>query len=520
VDNERRPAGDSTAGRLADRLQRSIAALRDPQRGAAERAVTGSLVAAQLASKAGVGRRDGFSVNDAKPVNEIKANPAQKLFEYGIRHESAAPWEGRSTRSGTVTYVADERIEQYVGQQNWIFFDPAELGAFSPALGDQVRIARRGGSVEVERIGPNRLQDGAAVSREARSGMVLFLTSEIEPAGIDSTARAVADRYSASFTGGAEGPSLDFKGGARLHVMPVALDAFDGADEAARVLTQAVAAALRLEVTIRSNRPDAVLEAERALVLCAALFTSEGPAVAIDDTGAIFSAGQLYALGVRNEMRVDTFAFAAAALQRVWSAPERSTSHLQDVRDELTVFSSLAWRADFAFSYLERALEELADAAERSEDPIVPVEGAFCTEEERGEPGTLQPLVRLAYETVELEVAFLGATPTSEGVHPLVGARRDVEALLRGPIQSAVVFTYGNRSAEAKSDRSALEMRRADTLATALAAIFARRGDCVAADAAGSLYDLDELLALALHRRGKAASWTARVAASLAGGPG
>jgi hypothetical protein len=349
--------------------------------------------------------------------------------------------------------------------------------------------------------------------------MVLFLTSELDSTEIESSACAVAERYSASLIDGAEGPSLDFKGGARLRVMPAALDAFDGADEAARVLAEPIAAALRLEVTIRSNRPDAALEAERALVLCAALFTSEGRALAIDDTGAIFSAGQLYALGVRSEVRADTFAFAAAAAQRLRPLPDSATSRRQDDRDELTLFCGLTWRADFASSHLEHALEELADAAERSEDPIVPVKGAFCTEGERGEPGTLQPLVRLAYETVELEVAFLAVTPAGDGVHPLVAARRDVEVLLRGPIQSALVFTFWNRDGDAKSERSALEMRRADTLATALAAIFARRGDCIAADAAGSLYDLEDLLALALHRRGKAASWTARVAASLPGGP-
>lgn len=489
----------------AARFKREIASLRDRSRAADERALTGVFLAAEVASS-------GPLVENAEP----RPDPSQRMFEYGVLHERAIPWDGRSARSGTITYVAVDRVEQYVGQQVWVAYVPGELGGFSPELGDQVRIARRGGAVE--RIATNRLQSNAP-SREARSGLTLFFASEIEPGEIESTAQSVAERHSAGVTLGAQGVTLDFKGAARLEIGQLDPDSLPAADDAARVLELPVAAALRLEVTVRSNRSDAALEAERALTLSAALLTSEGQAVGIDDSGAIFAAEDLYALGTRNETRADTFAFAAAAAGRVWPPAIRALSQREGACDELTVFSALPWRADFALSFLQRTLEELADAADRSSDPIVPPQGAFCGDEERGQPGTLQPLVRLFYETVEIEVSFLDATAAGGEFGALVGARADIAALLGRPIRSALVLSFGSRGEGAEPERFDLEMRRADTFVTALAAICARRGECIASDAAGSLYDLDELLALALHRRGKSASWRARVAAALDDAP-
>jgi hypothetical protein len=126
--------------------------------------------------------------------------------------------------------------------------------------------------------------------------------------------------------------------------------------------------------------------------------------------------------------------------------------------------------------------------------------------------------LRLSYDTVDIEVSFLDASVASGDPGAFVAARSEVEALLSGPIRSVLVFSLGIRGEAADSEQGSLEMRRADALVTTLAAICARRGECIASDAAGTLYDLDELLAAALHRRGKAASWRARVAAALDAG--
>jgi hypothetical protein len=485
----------------AARFKRAIGSLRDRSRPADERALAGAILADELA---------GGAAAVASPA--LNADPAQRMFEYGVLHERAIPWDGRSARSGTITYVALDRVEQYVGQQVWIAYAAADLADYSPEMGDQVRIISRGGSVSLERTAANRLQSGAP-SREARSGTTLFFASPVEWAEIESTAQSVAERHSAALSCGEPAASLDFQGAARLSLELLEPGTLPALQAAASVLELPVIAAVRLEVTVRSNHSGPALLAERALTLCAALLTSEGQAVGIDDSGAVFSTAELYLLGIQNEVRADTFAFAAAAARRAFPPPARSLSQDETALDEVAVYSALPWRADFALSSLQRALEELADGGARTGDPIVPPQGAFCGPEERGDPGTLQPLVHLSYEAVQIDISFVAGT-AAKGPGSF-SERADIGALLGRPIRSVLVFALRARGDETGSDQFFLEMNRADAFVTALAAICARRGDCIAADAGGSLYDLDALLALALHRRGRAASWNARVAAAL-----
>jgi hypothetical protein len=501
---ERAGAGAGAEGTLdpvsAARLRREIGSLRDRARGDDERALAGAFLAAELA---------GGAV--ANP--EASAGPSQRMFEYGILHERATAWDGRSPRSGTITYVASGRVEQYAGQQVWVAYSPAELGDYSPEMGDQVRIARRGGAVAVEHVAPNRLGSDAP-GREARSGMTLYLASPVEWAELEATARSVAQRHSGGLTAGEPKASLDFKGAA-LEMELREPDASSAVVAAASILELPIAASVRLEVTVHSNKAAAARTAECALTLCAALLTSEGNALGSDDSGAIFSAEELYALGAQNEARGTAFAFAAAAARRAFPPAGDAAGRDEDALDELTLYSALAWRADFALSALQRALDGLADGASRTGDPVVPTDGAFFGPEERGEPGTLQPLVQLYYDTVQVEVSFLDATAASPGAGSSGEDRPDVSVLLGRPVKSVLLFALRRRGEEAASEQSTVEMNRADAFVTALAALCARRGDCVAADAGGSLYDPDALLALALHRRGKASSWSARVAAAL-----
>jgi hypothetical protein len=244
----------------------------------------------------------------------------------------------------------------------------------------------------------------------------------------------------------------------------------------------------------------------------AAMLSSEGEALAIDDGGAIFSAEALYLLGTRNEMRGDAFSFAAAAAQRQ-APPQIWFSDRAGTCDELTIFSSRPWRADFAASFLERELTGLAQARE-SGDPIVPLQVNTFAGDERGAPGGLERLASLAYDTVEVEVGFIDVAVAGDDVRGRIGARPDVAAMLARPIANAIVIAFGGRAGEAPEPDFVLEMRRAETIATALGAAIARRGESIATDVFGTLYDTEELLALALRRCGKSASWAARVASA------
>jgi hypothetical protein len=434
------------------------------------------------------------------------------MFGFDTRHADALPWDGRGMRSGTITYIDDECVEQYVGQQKWIAYGLDELGAFEGEVGDQLRISRRGTGVAIEAIGPNRLDgEAAANGREVSSGMFVLRVTDFSAEEVESTAGAVAERYSAKLLAGDLGLVLEFRAAARLEIMPQAVDAFAHVDESG-VLREPVAGALRLTVSVRSDKLEAAAEAEHALVLFAAMVTSDAEALALDDTGAIFSSEGLYGLGTRNEMRADAFAFAAAAAKRQWPAPHFSISARPAIYDELTVYSSRPWRADFAARFIEREVDALVQAANDNDDPVVCEEGDFVAPDERGAAGELERLMILSYETVEVEIGFVVGTCIDDRLRSSFDGRKDVEALLGRPIASAVVFTIAPRDPHAESDVSALELRRAETVVTALAAMIAGRGEAVAADVSGAVYAADDLLRAALRRSGKSASWNARAA--------
>jgi hypothetical protein len=476
-------------------LVREIAVVRDVSQEPARRA----FAAAALA--------DGEFVSaTASSAND----PAARMFGYETRHADALRWDGTGSRSGTITYLDDERVEQYVGQQKWIAYDRHELGSVRTDIGDQVRIARRGGSVAVEPIGPNRLQDSGV--REARSGMFVLRTTAIEVSEIEALGGDAAERYGARAEAAADGMTVEFRGAARLDAIAVAPESFDGFEPAA-LLSGPIAGAVRLAVQVRSNRPEAALDAERALVLFAAMLASDADAIAIDDTGAIFSADQLSVLATRNETRADAFAFAVAAAQRQWSAPQMWSSGRQGVCDELVVCFGRPWRADFAARFLARELAGFADAANSNVDPIVPSGGKLSSDVKDGEDGPLRRLASLWYETVDIDVAFLDVDRLSKDGEPGIAGRQDLAAVLGRPVASAIVIAFGNRGPDTESEDFGLEMRRAETLATALAASFAARGESVTTDVGGTLYAASDLLTLALRRCGKSVSWSARVAA-------
>lgn len=440
------------------------------------------------------------------------ADPATRMFGYDTRHDEALPWDGRSMRSGTITYLDEKRVEQYVGQQRWIAYSRADLDHFRGDIGDQVRIAARGSGVAVEAIGPNRLQESRSTAgREAFSGMVILRATEIGSDEIEALARSVAERFAASMHSDSGVVRLEFRGAAALRIKPTCPRP-DEVFAASVLMTERFVAAVRLDVAVRSNKLDAALDAERALMLLAAMLSSEAESIAVDDTGAIFSAEQLYVLGTRNEMRADAFAFAAAACRRQWPAPQEPLSGRRDVFDELTVFSTRPWRAEFAVTFLERELVGLAEAARYNDDPVVPAGGQLFSSAERAEPGTLERVATLSYDSVDIDVGFLDVTCARDDVRSRVDARKDIAALLGGPIAHAIVIAFGNRVSDAELDGPGLEIRRAETVATALAAAFARRDASVTSDALGALYSPDDLQVLALRRCGKSLSWNARVA--------
>jgi len=476
---------------------RELATIRDVSAGPARRAFAAATLAA----------------DDEPARSEVAADPSMRMFGFDTRHDDATPWDGRGMRSGTVTYLDDERVEQYVGQQKWIAYRRADLNDFGVELGDQLKIAQRGNAVFCEAVGPNRLKSSSSAPvREVSSGMVLVRTHEASGDEIASLAGAVAERYGALTRSSDAAIVLDFGSAAQLAVVPLGFAEYAEFGESA-LLGEPVAAAFRLTVTVRSNKLDAALEAERALVLFAAMLASNGEAIAVDDSGAIFSADQLYSLGTRNEMRADAFGFTAAAARRQWPVPQRWFSGRGGVCDELTVFSIRPWRADFAASFLQQQLGGLADAARYNDDPVIPPDQDVFDADERGEAGSLQRLATLSYATVDIDVSFVDVSSADADMRDLVESRKAIEGVLGRPIASAIVIAYGNRDDDTASAQFELEMRRAETLATVLAAAFAERGDSAGADVAGALYAASELRELALRRCGKSASWNARVAA-------
>jgi hypothetical protein len=502
---------------LRARLAHGIKALRDGELNARERAVIGSFMAAQIQSE-----------SEPQQIDE-RASRTEEFYGYGRRHESASAWDGRSVHSGTITYVDEEWIEQHVGQQRWIIYEAATFEHWPLAIGDQVRFVKRNGSCEAEAIGANRLHAAsAALSRPTdplHSGMTVFLASEIDASEIEAIATSVDDRHGASLAIEGQAWTLEFPGEARLGIMRVAASTGSAAGVAARLVPKPLVDALHLKVTVRPDKPDGVFAAERALVLCAAAFTAGDAAVACDDTGAIFFPEQLYALGARAATRADAFAFRAAAARQLSalsdSEPSRTdlppsstgTSSKRRVSESFAIFSTRAESADLVRAEFSRAVETLADAADTTEDVVAAFGRTLFPAGDQVEPGALQPLAQLAFQTVEIDIAFLDANTGDARRWPLLQAREDVRCLLGMPIRTIVVFEFGNRTSDIESALFWLEMRRADVVTTALAAILARRGHTLAADA-GSIYPVEELVELALQRRGRTASLAALVAAA------
>jgi hypothetical protein len=480
-------------------LMRQIAGVRDASEPPARRAFTAAALAAgDVPNSAGAGD-----------------NPTTRMFGFNSRHDGALPWDGRGMRSGTITYRDDERVEQYIGQQKWIAYTPRELGDFRSDVGDQVRIARRGDGVSVESIGPNRLEADTAAGREVSSGMFVLRTSDFSTDDVLSSAQSVADRYAGRLRNESEAIVLDFGGGAGLlTIVPESPERF-AEFRAALLLAEPVAGVLRLSVTVCSKKLDAALDAERALLLFAAIITSDADGIAIDDTGAIFSSEELFGLGTKNEMRADAFAFAAAAAQRACPPAQTWFSPYSVICDELTVFSSRSWQADFAARFLGRELDALAEAAHDNGDAVFPDEGRLAGADEPDATGTLERLAVLSYPTVEIEIGFVDATRANGDVRAKIEARKDIEALLGRPVASAIVFSIVPRSSDPAAEPVEREIRRAETVVTALAAAVARRDDSIASDVLRALYCADDLLRLALRRCGKSASWAARVASSV-----
>jgi hypothetical protein len=481
---------------MASQVARTIALVRDASLPPARRAFAAAALAA----------------GDIAESAAASENPATRMFGFNTRHDDAQPWDGRGMRSGTITYLETERIEQYVGQQKWIAYAPRELGDFRADVGDQVRISRRGNGVSVEPIGPNRLEaDAQAAAREAASGMFVLRTSDFTADEVLSSAQSVAERYAAELRDESEAIVLAFRGGAGLlTIAPESPQRFAAFGSSA-LLSEPVAGALRLGVSVRSNKLDAAVDAEHALLLFAAMVTSDAEGIALDDSGAVFSSEELYLLGTKNEMRADAFTFAAAAAHRAWPPAQTWLSPHAALCDELIVFSSRPWRADFAARFLERELNGLAEAANENDDPVVPGDGRLVPAGERDAPGTLERLAVLSYRTVDIEVGFVDAS-CGDDMRAKIEARKDIEALLGRSVASAVVFSIVPRADEAAVEPLEREIRRAQTVATALGAAFAQRGDSVACDIFGAVFAADDLLRLALRRCGTSASWNARVA--------
>jgi hypothetical protein len=486
-------------------LKRSLATLRDPSAGPAQRALAGAAVSAACASAA-----------EPQPLQQAVSAPSDdsgtRMFGYGMRHDAAMPWDGKATRSGTITYVDDERVEQYVGQQQWIAYRQSELNWPGFVIGDRLRIGRRAGAIFIEAVADNRLGGNApSGGRPVRSGLTVMRSRAFDAGELAATAHTVAERYAARLDGEAWHWELTFGGGGKLALLVCERAISPSLGD---LVGEPLTAALRLEVTVNDAVAAAALEAECALVYAAALAVTAGEGLAVDDTGAIFSAEALYDLGVRESTRAAAFSFAAAAARRAWPSAPIWFSARGGVCDELTVLYARAWRADFAAAYVNRTLAALSDAMLRTGDPVIPVHGTVYPADSYADPGQIQALATLEYERVGVDVAFIDFTAAGCPLRDDVAARTDLPAILGADICCAVVICFGNRLDDVDSDAFALEMRRADALATAVAAALARRGDCIAVDAAGAVYSADELIELAVQRRGKDASWTARVTAA------
>ncbi len=411
-----------------------------------------------------------------KPGSPIStADPAQRMFGYGERHEPASFWDGRTIRSGTITYAREDRIEQYVGRNSWIAYDPAMFGDTLPQEGDQIRISPRRDSVQIERIGPNRLGSGG--SRQASSGMQIVRDTSVEPDEIAAAAQAVARRYSAAIKDIDGGCVLDFSGGAELRVRTVP-------EHGTRA---------RVEVCVRTDRPDEARDAECALILCAALLTPGTGATAFDDSGAAFETERLYALAASNGMRGDWFGFVASAAQRRF--PYESAPLFEEFCDELTVFSSDSWTAAQVQQALGQSLELFGRAAAESVDPGIP--DSISIMEPNGEPpGQWQCLFKFFYEAA---LVWVGVREGPDERRP------DVGALLGKPVSTAVLFGTA-APGDPQDERTALELRRADAFVTALAAGFMKSANNIASDGSGRLFSGRDLMELALYRQGRGLS--------------
>jgi hypothetical protein len=456
----------------ATELQRALALVRDAGRDPGQRALTAAFLAAN-------------SSLDAPDSEELPADPSQRMFAYGIMHAGATPWDGRSMRTGTITYVSSDRVEQYVGNRTWIAYTAHLFGETMPRLGDQLRIARRNGAIEFEHIAPNRFAATPMV-RNASSGMVIVRRTPLEKNEIEETAASVARRYAASFSVTPESVIIDFAGGASCRITTT---------------LAGPTGEIRLEVAVRSDLAEEALQAERALLLSAALLTLDGDSFAIDDSSAIFTAECLLALAETNSMRADAFVFAAAVAQSQQTPSQ--TQIFDGFLDELTLFFARPLRAEDARSTLTRAFNGLLESAHSCEDPIVPPYSAPVSPEPLAAGDEPQLMLHLAYDTVEIFVAYIDAESASEQVMARLAARTDVEALLGGTIRSSLTFAVAGRGDDVASDRFALEMRRADAFVTALAASVAHGEAAIASDALGTLYASDDLLQFTLHRCGR-----------------
>ncbi len=458
-------------------LQRALATVRDFSRAPGERALAATLLAA------GDSDEEQRAGSTKAPVD-----PALRMFGYGVVHDDALPWDGKSIRSGTITYAEGDRVEQYIGRSSWIVYGTNIFGEDLPQAGDQLRIARRNDSTRIECVGPNRLAGRAQVAHRS-SGMLLLRRTPLEDGELEKAAAVVAERYSAVLDSTTECATMDFAGGACFTV--------------ALARSNAAEAVIRLCVDTRTDRPQEACDAERAMVLCAALLTMGEASAVVDDTTACFTSDILYELARRNGMRADSFRFAAAAAQRAF--PVLHSRVFDDSSDELTVFSAHASEPDFAFATLGRALQAFADAAEACEDPVVPAFMEGVAPEHRGEAGEVQLLAQLAYEKIEIVIAFVDVAAATGTLAERVALRSDVQALLGAPIRSAVVFAV-RIAAEDAGAPPPLETHRADVLITALAAIFTLGNSAIASDADGALYCASDLTELALRRQGKATS--------------
>lgn len=486
-------------------LKRELAILCDPASGRARRALAAATVSAAF---------NPDLTSDVVPASPELSDAHARMYGFAMRHPQAPVWDGRSTRSGTITYVDDEWIEQYVGQQRWLAYRQSDLSEPGFVLGDQVRIAVRNGGVAIEAIGTNRLpREARWPSRTIRSGVTIVQRVACSGDRLLAAAQTSAVRYAAELTQDSACIVLTCRNGARLRVEPLSVAAV--APGMASLLAEPPAGALRLEVSVDAENAAAALEVESALIYCAALVASAVESVTVDDSGAVFSTEQIVDLARRDETRGAAFPLAAAAAQRTWPVDPRWLSDRSGVCDELVLFSSRAWRADFASEFVKRVLESLSDALQRSDDDVIPREGVLYGDDERTPAGTLQKLATLSYDTTDIDIAFLDSDAAGDhAAAELLATREDIAALLGEPIAGAVVIAFGNRTADTESEVFGLDMRRADVIATAIGAALARRGSCIGSDVNGTLYSAEELIDLAVRRCGKSAAPVARVVAA------